>query len=832
MAVHLGEIEAIAKYLICEKGLHTYVKLNPTLLGYGEVRRILKVLGYVDLELDESSFEHDLQIGDAVPMLLRLKAFAAEHHKEFGVKLTNTLGVKNTRGVLAGDQMYMSGRSLFPLTINLASTLAQAIGDDLRISYSGGASQHNIAEILDAGIAPVTLVTDLLKPGGYSRLLQLAQKTDGRAPAERRTGKTVDLTKLKALAASSLEDAGYRKGKREIDSVKVEKRLEKFDCYIAPCVVACPIHQDVGEYIRLVEEGRYADAFEVIVQKNPLPHITGYICDHQCTNKCTRWDYDDPVKIRELKRVAAEKGFGEYLKAFANASSIKKNGVAVGIVGAGPSGLAAGYFLAKAGFTVTIFEQSEKAGGTVQHVIPNFRLPQSAIDSDVEFIRQHGVKFQFNSKSDLTISALQRNGFKYIYLAIGAPKPSQLPLGGSNRSVLDAIDFLKTFNKGTPTRLGARIAVVGGGNSAMDAARACLRIPGAEKVYLVYRRTKEFMPADKEEFEAAMREGAIFKELLLPVEFNGELLRCQKMRLGERGADGRKRVVPVDDEFEMLEIDTVISAIGENVDLAFLEHNQIVTDEKSRAKVSRDTNETMVANVYIGGDALRGPSTVVESIADGKKAAEAIMRKEGIAAAGDSHLGEMPNPGKRFTDLQRARGIVEPARAQEQTEFIPAEEAKRCLGCNFVCDKCVDVCPNRANVSIASSVTNEGLKQSGQILHVDALCNECGNCETFCPYSLGSPYKSKTTLFWSEEELLESSNDGFFVEADKRGANHFSAIVRFNDEVGTIVCDSTGSLLHGTLRISDGRGTFNNFLRFAADIVAHYSYLIPSSPQK
>ena len=651
----------------------------------------------------------------------------------------------------------------------------------------------------------------------------MAESTEGRASIEHR----LDLHRLSGLAELALTDPYYAKEKREIVSIKVEKQLEKFDCYIAPCAVACPIHQDVSEYIRLVEEKRYADAFEVIVQKNPLPHITGYICDHQCMNKCTRWDYDDPVKIRDLKRVAAEKGFDEYLRRFERNSSVKKNGVAVGIVGAGPSGLAAAYFLAKAGFAVTIFEHTEKAGGTVQHVIPDFRLPQSAIDKDVQFVREHGVKFEFKSRGDLTASALKRNGFKYIYLAIGAPKANQLRLGGSNKSIHDAIDFLKSFHNGKPPQLGSRVAVVGGGNSAMDAARASLRVAGVEKVYLIYRRTKEFMPADKEEFDAALHEGTIFRELLLPVEFEGHSLRSQKMQLGEAGSDGRKQVVALKDEFETLEIDSVISAIGENVDAAFLEKNEILTDGNNRVKVSRETNETLVENVFIGGDALRGPSTVVESIADGKKAAEAIIKKEELDSRSGLRLETMFDPAKRAKDLQQTKGNVVPASLDGQEEFISAKEASRCLGCNFICDKCVDVCPNRANVSISSLAPGNGFENRSQILHIDSLCNECGNCETFCPYSVGSPYKTKTTLFWSEKELLESSNDGFYIESEKRAATHFSASVRFNNELGTIVCDSKGTVLHGTLQLTDGQAAFKKFVSFMADVVMHHSYLLP-----
>ncbi|MGA7160430.1 MAG: FAD-dependent oxidoreductase, partial [Bacteroidota bacterium] len=426
------EIEAIAKYLIREKGLHTYVKLNPTLLGYDAVNDILQSLGYRYIMLERESFMRDLQYTDAVQMIERLKDFSAVHKKTFGIKLSNTLGVMNTKHALTGDQMYMSGRSLFPVTINLAYKLAATFGGSLNISFSGGVTNNNVEKIFEAGISPITLVTDLLKPGGYSRLFQMAQKIENNIGGRGTLPGEIDLTQLKALAEGSLTDEDYRKSKKEIESIKIPKKLEKFDCYIAPCAVACPINQDVAEYIRLVEEERYVDAFEVIVDKNPLPHITGYICDHQCMNKCTRWDYDGPVQIRDLKKVAAEHGFEGYLQRFKDNSSRQKNHISVAIVGAGPSGLAAGYFLAKAGFDITIFEQRDRAGGTVQHVIPEFRLPQSAIDGDVEFIKRHGVKFEFDSMKDFSVQQLNADGFKYIYLAIGAPKPNHLPLTGNN----------------------------------------------------------------------------------------------------------------------------------------------------------------------------------------------------------------------------------------------------------------------------------------------------------------------------------------------------------------------------------------------------------------
>ncbi|MFA6026781.1 MAG: putative selenate reductase subunit YgfK, partial [Ignavibacteriaceae bacterium] len=725
-----AEIEAIAKYLIKEKGLHTYVKLNPTLLGYEKVTSILHQLGFHYIELDRASFEHDISFADAVPMLKRLQTFAKVHGREFGVKLSNTLGVKNKKKVLVGDDMYMSGRSLFPLTIKVAHLLAEEFNSDLNMSFSGGATINNAQEIIDCGISPVTLVTDLLKPGGYGRLFQMAERIEQNDSF----AKKIDVDKIKILADNSLSDDNYKKGKRAINSVKVPTKLEPFDCYVAPCEEACPIHQDVATYIRLVEEGKYNEAFEVIISKNPLPFITGYICDHQCQAKCTRWDYDDPVKIREMKKIAAQFGYQNYFDKIS--TTTKSSNSKVAIIGAGPAGLSCGFFLAKAGLDVTIFERSSRAGGTVQNVIPDFRLPQSAIDADIEFIKKHGVKFQFGTDEKFSIEKLKADGYKYIFIGIGATKSNPIKLDGENDKILNAIEFLWHFNNKEKIELGKNVAVVGGGNSAMDAARASKRIAGVENVYIVYRRTKEFMPADKEELDAALEDGVIFKELLLPISHKNKILQCQKMKLGEVGKDGRRSVTPIENEFVELEIDTLISAIGESVDYDILSDNKITFDQKKNNLVDKNSNETMLENVFIGGDAYRGPSTVVESIADGKKAAEAILKKEKVSLSFSNNFSQLFNSSILFGDVSAKKGIIEGINTE------PQHEASRCLSCSFICNKCVDVCPNRANVTIKI----DGFKDAFQILHIDGMCNDCGNCETFCPH-IGAPYKVKITLF-------------------------------------------------------------------------------------
>ncbi|OGU41705.1 MAG: putative selenate reductase subunit YgfK [Ignavibacteria bacterium RIFOXYB2_FULL_35_12] len=803
------EIEVITKYLLEEKKLHTYVKLNPTLLGYEKVHEILQILGFKNVELDEHSFKSDLKFESAVSIISRLQDFAGNINRRFGVKLSNTLPVKNRKNMLAGDEMYMSGRSLFPLTINAAWKLAEALNGNLSISYSGGAAVYNTPVILKCGIYPVTYATDLLKPGGYRRLNQIGRNITESFQTDF-TSRKINLENLKKLADDSLINSHYKKEIRLVESIKIPTKLETFNCFTAPCVVACPIHQDVPEYVKLIEGERYREAYEVIISKNALPSITAHICDHQCQFHCTRWDYDESVKIRDLKKIAVEKGREEFLAHYKKDLK-KSNEIKCAVIGAGPSGLAASYFLAQAGFDVTVFEKHDKAGGVVQNIIPDFRLPQSAIDNDVEFIKQLGVKFEFNVDPNFSVEELKQKGFKYVYIAIGAGKSTELNLNGEAKNVINALDFLWKYHHKDKIALGKSVAVIGGGNSAMDAARAAKRIDGVDKVYILYRRTKEFMPADKEEFDNTIEDGVVFKELLLPIEFDGKILRSQKMKLGEIGSDGRRNVVSIGNEFEEHKIDFIISAIGEKVDLDILGQNQISINKYGKAETNIATNETLLENVFIGGDALRGPSTVVESIADGKKAAEAIIKKEKLDIIFDKSFQHL------FDKEQRKKRIA----AQKGNIFsltqISNLESTRCLECNFICNKCVDVCPNRANILI--TIDGDYFKDVNQILHIDWMCNECGNCETFCPHA-GSPYKDKITLFRNEYEFYHSQKDGFYIL--KRNGE-IELVSRIDSKIEKMKFYNNGERLDYDKDKDEER---IRFTKLAGKILSDYHYLL------
>ncbi|OIQ62709.1 putative selenate reductase subunit YgfK [Neomoorella thermoacetica] len=770
-----AEIETICRYLLAEKRLHTFVKLNPTLLGYKFVKDTLAGMGYSYIQLKEESFSHDLQYTDGVALIGRLQEFAREQGRGFGVKLSNTLPVQVTRGELPGEEMYLSGRALYPLTLNLAARLAQEFNGHLRISYAGGGDAFNLPRLFATGIWPLTVATTLLKPGGYLRLQQIAAELATRMPDT--AGEVIDVAQLAGLAAGVTRDPDFRKEKRGVASRKLTRKLPLTDCFLAPCTAGCPIGQDIPEYIRLVGEKRYREAYELIIEKNPLPFITGSICTQHCAAKCTRLDYDEPVRIREMKKAAAVKGYRASRPRCGPAQG--KASARVAVIGAGPAGLAAGYFLARAGLGVTIFDKKEKPGGTVTHVIPDFRLSEDAIARDLELVKGTGVEFKLGVSPDFNVAELKRAGYKYVFLApgAGASRPLELRTGGER--VMGAVEFLAKFKEDRQkVRLGKRVAVIGGGNTAMDAARAALRVPGVEKVTIIYRRTREYMPASREELREALAEGVVLKELLAPYSWSEGVLRCQQMELEAPDASGRPGVAVKAGEFVDIPADAVLAAIGQDVDYGLLEKNGIAIDEGVRIVVDPATNETSVANVFIGGDALRGPATIVEAIADGRKAARAILTREGLTP---------PVPGAvpfdrewRLREVNKKKGNLAGAAGD------PGLEPQRCLECGFVCNICTEVCPNRANIAIQTR--NGGFRDQNQIVHVDGMCNECGNCATFCPYD-GAPYRDKLTLFWKEEDFAGSQNNGFLLLA---GGAEPVFKVRLNGRVQEVKFDPAG----------------------------------------
>ena len=726
------EIERIAMYLLTEKGFHTFVKCNPTLLGYEFARKTMDEMGYDYIQFGDFHFKDDLQYEDAVPMLTRLMNTAKERNLEFGVKITNTFPVDVKQNELPSEEMYMSGKSLYPLSISLAAKLAKEFDGRLRISYSGGADYYNIERIVDAGIWPVTVATTLLKPGGYQRLTQMAKFLDKEnAPFEK-----VDAESAGKLAEEAVKDPHHVKAMKPLPSRKMKKEVPLMDCFVAPCKEGCPIHQDITTYLQLVGEEKYEEAMEVITEKNPLPFITGTICAHNCMSKCTRNFYETPVHIREMKLKAAENGYEALLEKLP-VPAVTKAGKAA-VIGGGPAGMAAAYFLRKGGMEVTLFEAKESLGGVVRHVIPPFRISEDAIEKDAEILRKMQVDIHCNTKLE-SLEELKKQGYTKIVLAVGAPVQGSLKLeSGMPKNALEFLaEFKQTDGK---VSLGKHVVVIGGGNTAMDTARAAKRNAGVEHVYLIYRRTRRYMPADEEELVMALEDGVEFKELLSPVKLENGQLFCKVMQLSDYDVSGRRGVTETG-ETVWVPADTVIAAVGEKVPTDWYQANGLAVSEKGRLYVDEKTLKTSDDNVYAAGDGLYGPATVVEAIRDGRKVAEAIAGE--VLARDFDKLAEEEK-------VYAKRGVLK----EEQKE---TKEAGRCLGCSTICENCVEVCPNRANIAIQVP----GMEKH-QIIHVDYLCNECGNCKSFCPYS-SAPYLDKFTLFETEADMENSKNQGFAV---------------------------------------------------------------------
>ena len=773
------EIESIANYLLTEKHLNTFVKCNPTLLGYDFARKTMDEMGYDYMVFGDFHFRDDLQYEDAVPMLTRLMKLSEELGLEFGVKITNTFPVDVTRNELPSEEMYMSGKALFPLSISLAAKLSAEFAGKLRISYSGGADYYNIDKIVGCGIWPVTMATTLLKTGGYQRFTQVADKVEGICPKK---WEGIDVDALKKLAADAITDGHHVKNIKPVPNRKSTKEVPLLDCFYAPCSEGCPIHQDIPQYVALTGEGKYKEALEVILEKNALPFITGTLCAHNCMTKCTRNFYEESVNIRGTKLTAAEHGYEQLI---GEIKAGEPNGKKVAVVGGGPAGIAAAYFLAREGAAVTIFEKEEKAGGVIRYVIPGFRIGDAAIDKDISFIQKMGVEICTNTEIT-SVADLKAQGYDAVILAIGAGKPGTLKL--EKGETVNALKFLRDFkaNDGK-LNIGKNVVVIGGGNTAMDTARAAKRTEGVEHVYLVYRRTKRYMPAAEDELLEVLEEGVEFKELLSPVSLDGGRLLCKKMKLGQMDASGRASVTETEDVVEV-PADTVIVAVGEKIDTDFYTANKIVVDERGKAKVNDKTLETSVSGVYVAGDGARGAATIVEGIRDAQLAVKDILGKEitrDAAVTGD------------VKDCFEKKGILKHSKEAKTEE-------ERCLTCNKVCENCVDVCPNRANISIKVP----GMAMN-QVIHVDYMCNECGNCKSFCPYA-SAPYKDKFTLFANEKDMADSKNDGFVV-LDKENK---TCKVRFVGQITDCKADDPADKLYDGLK------------KLICAVIDDYGYLI------
>ena len=560
------------------------------------------------------------------------------------------------------------------------------------------------------------------------------------------------------------------------------------------CQHRCPAHMDVPGYIRLISQGKYTESYKLMLETNPFPAVCGYVCPRPCESKCKRGDFDKPIAIDALKRFVTDYIYKNKIKIAP--SKVKQREEKVAIIGAGPAGLTAANDLAGMGYKVTIFEKESQIGGMMMWAIPSFRLPREQIMFDVSNIQARGVEIKTNTpigSPGKTISDLFEEGYKSVFIAVGAQKGRLLEIPGEEgtEGVMDCLDFLKGVNTGNLKSPGKKVTVIGGGNSAIDAARTAKRL--SPDVYIVYRRTRNEMPALQLEVEEAEHEGVKFHYLAAPVKILTEkgkvkAMECIKMKLGEPDSSGRRRPEPIPNSEFTIETDCIITAISQEADLKFLEEGYDIDVTRWGTLAVDDNLKSNKEGIFAGGDVTLGPSTIIECIAQGHTAAKSIdryIRGEEIQESRDKAWVTLiegdfiSEREKNYDDTPRQEIKTLPETDREGTfnlvEFGLTEsqaqiEAERCLKCDLsinvatddciLCGRCSSVCPVDALEQVDVDTGGEHrphVSKDGIVIRYTDVCIRCGNCKD-CPVDAISMKR----VFWEPNEeinkILEGSN--------------------------------------------------------------------------
>jgi NADPH-dependent glutamate synthase beta subunit-like oxidoreductase/coenzyme F420-reducing hydrogenase delta subunit len=503
---------------------------------------------------------------------------------------------------------------------------------------------------------------------------------------------------------------------------------------VPPCQAACPIHTNVRGYVAAIAKGDAEEAIRIVRQVNPFPSVCGRICTRPCESKCRRAQADEAVSIRALKRFAADQTRGLAIIEKPVASNNEK----IAIIGSGPSGLTAAHDLVLLGYKVTVYEAQQKLGGMLSEGIPDYRLPKDLVQAEIDRILALGVvaKTGVSLGKDFTIEGLLKDNHA-VFLAVGSQKGIVPKCHGSElEGIIPGVAFLKQVSRGQEPAIGRHIAVIGGGHTAIDAARTCIRL-GVSEVTVIYRRTIDEMPAGRDEVAASEQEGVRFYYLASPVAFLGEghvqKLRCIRMQLGEPDPSGRRRPVPIENsEFEM-EADMVILAIGYTPDTTSLKESGLNINRNGTVIVKDETGTTNLSGVFAAGDVVSGPQSVIDAIASGRKVADSIHRHfRGLQQKEQIDFHPLEPLDKTVveridTSIRQEYSLLpaeERIRSFEEVEvgFSPEQaikEAQRCLNC-------------------------------GAGAHISDACASCLNCVRVCPYGVPSPGKDMAEIDMSQ----------------------------------------------------------------------------------
>lgn len=505
-----------------------------------------------------------------------------------------------------------------------------------------------------------------------------------------------------------LPDASHWGPEKWNPNYRDDNQINCYDTGTAPCKTACPAHIAVQGYIKMAAQGRYLDALKLIKQDNPFPAVCGSICNRRCEEACTRGNVDNPVAIDEIKKFIAEQELNaekRYIPPLrTKRATLEPYPQKIAVIGAGPAGMSCAYFLANMSYKVTVFDKNAVPGGMLTLGIPSFRLDKDVVNAEIDVLRQMGVEFRCGVEvgKDITIQQLREQGYKGFFLAIGAQKSAPLGVKGDDLAgVFGGIDFLREVNLGSKPEIGAKVAVIGGGNVAMDVCRTAVRL-GADEVYVIYRRSQDEMPADKEEVAEAMAEGVKFCFLNAPAEILGEngsvkALKVEIMELGEADEKGRRKPVGTG-RFEEIEVSAVIGAIGQKIDLGGIDAEGMVMNLNGTIAADPVTLQTAQPDIFVGGDVYTGPKFAIDAIAAGREGAVSLHRfvHEGQSltiARNRRHFIELDKnnvviPVDGFDSAKRQSVAHDASKAKTFsndritfTEDQVKKEAARCLGC-------------------------------------------------------------------------------------------------------------------------------------------------------